>query len=271
VVGFERQFAVNILCPHLFFLSKMPLMRTVLPLLLLSAFFLHCRHQPMATLDPPAAPGGPTQPVFTENVDILALGDSYTKGESVPWAQNFPNQLADSLRAEGRKVGTPRNIAQTGWRTDQLQVAIKSAAHEDIADSTFSIVTLCIGVNNQYQGANFETYKTQFEQLLQTAIQRAGQRPKRVVVLSIPDWAYTPYGQNFSSNPGQISQKIDQYNAANRALAEQYGVHYVNVTDISRQGIAQPNLVAPDGLHPSSAQYKAWVKLLLPVVRGELK
>lgn len=245
-------------------------MRTIL-LLLSALFFLHCKHQPMATFDPPATPVGPNQPVFTENVDILALGDSYTKGESVPWTQNFPNQLADSLRAEGRKVGTPRNIAQTGWRTDQLQSAIQSSVNQDIMDSVFSIVTLCIGVNNQYQGANFAHYKTQFEQLLQTAIQHAGQRPKRVVVLSIPDWAYTPYGQNFSSAPSQISQQIDQYNAANRAIAAQYGVHYVSVTEVSRQGLALPNLVAKDGLHPSSEQYKAWVKLLLPVVRAELK
>ena len=239
-------------------------------LLLISLSLLHCKHQPVATFDPPIPPS-PVLPVFTENVDILALGDSYTKGESVPWAQNFPNQLADSLRAEGRKVGTPRNIAQTGWRTDQLQSAIQNSANQDIADSTFSIVTLCIGVNNQYQGANFDTYKVQFEQLLQTAIRRAGQRPKRVVVLSIPDWAYTPYGQSFSSDPAQISLKIDQYNAANRAIAEQYGVHYVSVTEVSRQGLAKPDLVATDGLHPSAKQYTAWLKWMLPVVRAELK
>lgn len=239
-------------------------------LLLISLSLLHCKHQPVATFDPPTAPG-PTPPVFTENVDVLSLGDSYTKGESVPWAQNFPNQLADSLRAEGRTVATPRNIAQTGWRTDQLQSAIQNSANQDIADSTFSIVTLCIGVNNQYQGANFDTYKVQFEQLLQTAILRAGQRPKRVVVLSIPDWAYTTYGQNFSSNPAQISLKIDQYNAANRIIAEQYGVHYVSVTEVSRQGLIKPDLVASDGLHPSKQQYTAWVKLMLPVVRAQLK
>lgn len=239
-------------------------------LLLFQLFFLHCKHQPVATFEPPTLPG-PTLPVFTEKVDILALGDSYTKGESVEWAKNFPNQLAESLRAEGRTVAAPRNIAETGWRTDQLQSAIQSISNQDIADSTFSIVTLCIGVNNQYQGADFDTYKVQFEQLLQTAILRAGQRPKRVVVLSVPDWAYTPYGQNFSSEPSQISVKIDQYNAANRAIAEQYGVHYVGVTEVSRQGLAKLNLVASDGLHPSAEQYTAWVKLMLPVVQAELK
>ncbi len=132
-------------------------------------------------------------------------------------------------------------------------------------------MTLCIGVNNQYQGANFDAYQGQFEQLLQTAIQRAGKRPNRVVVLSIPDWAYTTYGQKFSSNPGLISLKIDQYNAVNRAVAKQYGVHYISVTEVSRQGLLKPDLVASDGLHPSKQQYTAWVKLMLPVVRAQLK
>lgn len=238
--------------------------------LFLYLLFYSCQHPPADTLDLPVTPDPPI-PSFTENVDILALGDSYTKGESVAWAQNFPNQLADSLRSDGRKVADPRVIAQTGWRTDQLQAAIQSSSNQDLRDSVFSLVTLCIGVNNQYQGANFDTYKTQFEDLLQTAIQRAGNRKNRVCVLSIPDWAFTPYGQNFSSDPGLISQQLDQYNAVIRAFAEQYGVHYVYVTDISRKALAQPDLVAKDGLHPSAKQYTAWMKLLLPLARKALK
>ncbi|MBC7778100.1 MAG: SGNH/GDSL hydrolase family protein [Phycisphaerae bacterium] len=203
-----------------------------------------------------------------ERIDILALGDSYTKGESVPWGQNFPNQLADSLRMAGFDLAGLHVVAQTGWRTDNLQSAIASQASV-LADSTFSLVTLCIGVNNQYQNANFETYKTEFEALLKYAIARAGGRKERVVVISIPDWAYTPYGQN--SNPALISQKIDQYNAANRSITEAFGVPYVNVTDVSRRGIQEPDLVAFDGLHPSAQQYTEWVRLLLPVVKMGLK
>ena len=207
------------------------------------------------------------EPVLIESsVKILALGDSYTKGESVVFARNFPNQLADSLREDGHTVQT-RIIAQTGWRTDNLQVAMTDA---HIGDSTYDLVTLCIGVNNQYQHISFTTFKTQFEQLLQTAITRSANRKERVVVVSIPDWAYTPYGQHFTTTPNQISQEIDQYNQASQVIAEQYGVHYVNVTDISRQGLAQPVLVADDGLHPSAEQYTEWVKLLLPVVREAL-
>ncbi|MEO6038220.1 MAG: SGNH/GDSL hydrolase family protein [Saprospiraceae bacterium] len=208
------------------------------------------------------------QPVPIESsVKILALGDSYTKGESVVFAQNFPNQLADSLRADGQAVTQTRIIAQTGWRTDQLQIALTDA---HIGDSTYDLVTLCIGVNNQYQHGNFLTFKTQFEQLLQSALSRSGDRKERVVVVSIPDWAYTPYGQHFTATPAQISQEIDQYNQASQTIAAQYGVHYVNVTDISRQGLVQPELVAGDGLHPSALQYTDWVKLLLPVVKEAL-
>lgn len=206
----------------------------------------------------------------TERLDILALGDSYTKGESVPWANNFPNQMADSLRAEGYDVSGLRVIAQTGWRTDNLQAAYASQPAA-LRDSVFSLVTLCIGVNNQFQNANFDTYKIQFEQLLQTAIVRAGGRKWRVIVLSIPDWAYTNFGQNYAADPLLVSQKINQYNGANRSIANTYGVHYVNVTEISRQGLVQPGLVAYDGLHPSALQYQAWVQAMLPVLRHALK
>lgn len=201
----------------------------------------------------------------SEQIDILALGDSYTKGESVPTAKNFPNQLADSLLEEGIKVLRPKIIAQTGWRTDNLQSAI-SAQSAEIGDSIFSIVTLCIGVNNQYQNGNFETYKAQFEQLLQTAITRAGGRKNRVFVLSIPDWAFTPFGHGSPD----VSQEIDAYNAANQTISSIYGVHYVNVTGISRRGLMEPSLVAFDGLHPSALQYSEWIHALLPVVRTAL-
>lgn len=240
------------------------------------AVFLCC----MQTTEEPILPGEPPPndttmvnpppppPAEPEQIDILALGDSYTKGESVTPAKNFPNQLRDSLLAAGRKVTGVRIIAQTGWRTDQLKSAIAQAT--ELNDSVFSIVTLCIGVNNQYQNGNFNTYKTEFEQLLQTAIARAGGRKERVFVISIPDWAYTPYGQSYPGGPTQISLEIDEYNDANYSIAQQYQVNYVNITGISRQGISQPDLVASDGLHPSARQYTEWVHLLMPVVQNKL-
>ena len=214
------------------------------------------------------------QPVLPElpmsgdsTLKILALGDSYTKGESVAFAKNFPNQLTDSLQADGWQVGHTRIIAQTGWRTDQLQTAIAGA---QLQNSIYDVVTLCIGVNNQYQNGHINTYKTQFEQLLQTALARSGNRKERVFVVSIPDWAFTPDGQKFNKPPEQISQEIDQFNQANRSITEQCGMQYVNVTDVSRRGLAQPNLVAADELHPSAVQYTEWVQLMLPFVREAL-
>lgn len=203
-----------------------------------------------------------------EKIDILALGDSYTKGEGISWANNFPNQLVDSLRRRGKTVAGLRVIAQTGWRTDQLKNAI--AAASDLNDSIFSVVTLCIGVNNQFQKASLDTYRTEFEALLKTALDFAGGNPKRVFVLSIPDWAYTPFGQNYGV-PAQTSTEIDRFNTVNKAITGQYGTNYLNVTDISRQGLQQSGLVAADGLHPSTAQYTAWIEGLLPAVEAAVE
>ena len=247
---------------------------TLISSMLSFACCMHMPEEPILSPNPPSdtivitPPPPPPPPNTPEQIDILALGDSYTKGESVLPSKNFPNQLRDSLLAANRQVIGLRIIAQTGWRTDQLKNAIEQAS--ELNDSTFSIVTLCIGVNNQYQNGNFNTYKTEFEQLLQTAIARAGGRKERVFVVSIPDWAYTPYGQNFPGGPTPISLKIDQYNAANYSIAQQYQVNYINITAISRQGISQPDLVATDGLHPSGKQYTEWVHLLMPVVQGVL-
>lgn len=222
---------------------------------------------PTTTTNPTVPPV--TNPPHMERIDILALGDSYTKGQGVTWEKNFPNQLTDALKSEQYDVAGVHVIAQTGWRTDQLKSAIASQANI-IGDSIFSLVTLCIGVNNQYQNADFEIYKKEFEQLLQTAIERSGGRKHRVFVLSIPDWAYTMYGQNYG-DPAVTSQEIDQYNAANYEIAKGYEVNYVQVTDISRQGLVRPEFVAGDGLHPSAFQYTEWLKIMMPQVRDVLK
>jgi lysophospholipase L1-like esterase len=210
----------------------------------------------------------PQPPQPKERIDVLALGDSYTKAQGVAAEQSFPLQLADSLRVLGQDVTGVRIIAQTGWRTDQLIAAVNAAT--ELADSTFSLVTLCIGVNNQFQNRDIEVYRGEFEALLQTALARAGGRKERVLVLSIPDWYYTSFGQNYPSS-SNISAKIDEFNAVNRNVTEAAGIAYINVTPVSRQGVAQPNLVAADQLHPSALQYSRWVSLMLPKVREVLK
>jgi lysophospholipase L1-like esterase len=231
---------------------------------LLFIVFISCKH---TEIEPPV----PDPPKPKEKIDILCLGDSYTKGQGVVWGSNFPNQLADSLKNLSFDIvpNAPRIIAQTGWRTDQLKNAI--AAATDITDSTFSMVTLCIGVNNQYQNTSFDLYAPEFEGLLKTAIARAGGRAERVFVVSIPDWAFTAFGQQFPGGGANVSSKIDEYNAVNRKIAADYQVEYIDVTPVSREGIMRPNLVASDGLHPSAVQYTEWLKLLLPKVRAVLE
>lgn len=190
---------------------------------------------------------------------FLALGDSYTIGQSVGINERWPVQLKDSLIARGIVADTLGIIATTGWRTDNLLNAI---TNQNLTKKNFNLVSLLIGVNNQFQGCPFSQQQTEFIQLLDSAILYAGGDPKKVFVVSIPDYAYTPYGQQ-TSNPSQISAQLDQYNAYNKHIADSFDVRYFDITPISRQGLANPNYVAGDGLHPSGVQYAQWVKLML--------
>ena len=199
---------------------------------------------------PPVLPPSTDPDVFT----YLALGDSYTIGESVPEQHRWPNQLRDSLRLDGLEVVEVTYVARTGWTTDELDAAIDAATLR----SEYDLVSLLIGVNNQFRGRSVDDYRPEFEALLQRAIDFAGGRRERVFVVSIPDYAFTSFGQS-SGNAQQISDGIDAYNAANRQIAEQYDILYVDITPISREGVTDPQLVASDGLHPSFRQYQRWV------------
>lgn len=192
-------------------------------------------------------------------IRYLALGDSYTYGQNVAENERFPNQLVASLAKENIQIVNLRNIARTGWTTDELQAGITAAA---IADSTFDMVSLLIGVNNQYRNRSIEVYKTEFTALLNQAVKFAGGRKSRVVVVSIPDYAYTPFGGGST----RISTEIDNFNAANEQITKANGIAYVNITPISREGIKDQSLVASDGLHPSGKQYGRWVLEMMPTV-----
>lgn len=185
---------------------------------------------------------------------FLALGDSYTIGESVSEVERWPMQLAAMLEAVGSPV-TVTIIAQTGWTTDELAAAIEQAAPQ----GAYDLVSLLIGVNNQYRGRDPSQYQLEFRQLLAQAITFAGGEPGRVIVLSIPDWGVTPFAEG--RDLVQIAQEIDTFNALNRAEAEQQGAAYIDVTPISRQAAADPALIASDGLHPSGKMYGAWAEL----------
>ena len=193
-------------------------------------------------------------------VTYLALGDSYTIGESVSEQERWPNQLADSLRKNGMDVAKPVIIAKTGWRTDDLKNAM-TMAH---LKNEYSRVSLLIGVNNQYQNKPVDQYTIEFEDLLKTAIRLAQDKKENVFVVSIPDYGFTPFGRPKQS---AISVAIDEFNAVNKRIAEKLGVRYVEITDISRLGLKQPDLVAPDGLHPSGKMYALWVERILKVIK----
>ncbi len=195
----------------------------------------------------------------------LALGDSYTIGESVEQSQRFPVQLVQQLRSSGFSMNPAKIVAQTGWTTDELSNAIKN---ETLAKS-YNLVTLLIGVNNQYRGRDADEYRIQFKTLLQTAIQFAGGDEQKVVVISIPDYGVTPFGQ--SRNPDKIAREIDNFNTINLQETQNMGARYVNITAISREAKNDETLVAADGLHPSGKMYKRWVEKILPEAKEILE
>jgi lysophospholipase L1-like esterase len=202
----------------------------------------------------------------------LALGDSYTIGESVCSTGNYPMLLVDALRKAGVEVDFTRIVARTGWTTDELGEAISMADIEGIG--SYSFVSLLIGVNNQYRGRSLAEYGVQFLDLLNRAVALAGGSKERVFVISIPDYAFTPFGQSVSvdnrkggESPSQISAEIDLFNEVNASITKGLGVPYFDITPISRQGLNEIGLVASDGLHPSAKQYGLWVELIVSEFR----
>ena len=194
----------------------------------------------------------------------LALGDSYTIGESVHEAGRWPVQLAKALRADGVALADPRIIATTGWTTDELSQAMDAAGPL----GQWDFVSLLIGVNNQYRGRPVVEFEKEFEALLQRAIALAGGRAGRVLVLTIPDWGVTPFGQRSGRDRAQIARDLDAYNAAVAEISSRHGVKGADIAPISRERGAE--LVAGDGLHPSAELYAAWTAVARPVARALL-
>jgi lysophospholipase L1-like esterase len=202
---------------------------------------------------------------MTPSPRYLALGDSYTIGESVAAAGRWPNQLALLLRKSGFDVADPEIIAKTGWTTDELSSAIDAAKPH----GPYALVTLLIGVNNQYRARDAEQYRKEFAALLQRSIAFAGGDPKRVVVVSIPDWGVTPFA--VSRDRTKIAAEIDHFNAINAEETKRAGARYADITPVSRHAATDATLVAPDGLHPSAKMYSEWVKIISPQAEAALK
>ena len=197
-----------------------------------------------------------------KNYRYLALGDSYTIGESVTPAERWPVQLVKALRDEGITVADPEIIAQTGWTTSELLDALVKKN----LTGPYQLVTLLIGVNNQYRGYSEENYQRDLKDLLTQAVTLAGGDPGKVVVVTIPDWGVMPYAEG--RNRLKIRQEIDLFNSILVDQAADAGVVVVDVTRISREADQRTDLVALDGLHPSAVQYAEWVKIILPEARS---
>jgi lysophospholipase L1-like esterase len=200
--------------------------------------------------------------------NYLALGDSYTIGESVPEQDNFPNQVFSAILNNEISFNTPRIIAKTGWTTDELEAGIISANSAEPLRSSYDFVSLLIGVNNQYRGRTLENYRIEFESLLQKAILYAGNKADHVVVLSIPDWGVTPFATG--RNRTQIADEIDAYNGANKEIAFRYNVHYIDITPGTREAATNASLLAPDGLHPSGIEYKRWAEKITTFFKSKI-
>ena len=204
-----------------------------------------------------------TAPQYTLN--YLALGDSYTIGEMVAAEQSYPNQVAALLNKKGRHINPPTIIAKTGWRTDEL---IQGIANANLVQK-FDIVTLLIGVNNQYQNKDTAIYRAEFIQLLKTSIALAKDNKHHVFVLSIPDWGVTPFANG--RNLEKIAAEIDAYNHINKEESKKAGVNYINITSLYREIGDAPTYLAEDKLHPSGKMYEKWAKLVANAVEAQLK
>ena len=187
----------------------------------------------------------------------LALGDSYTIGEAVAEDLRWPVQLVARLNRREFHFDPPEIIATTGWTTDELAAAM-DGKYPAGTRADFDLVSLLIGVNNQYRGRTLDEYREQFGALLERALALAGDDPQRVIVLAIPDWGVTPFGAKSGRDTAQIARELDAFNAAAAEIARARGVRFVDTSAVSRQRCAE--WVAEDGLHPSGALYAAWAK-----------
>lgn len=220
-----------------------------------------CSRDNGTTVSPPSPVGGNRLPVDSSAPEksYLALGDSYTVATSIPATGSYPVQTVGQLRAAGIAFSAPKIIATNGWTTTNLLDALA----DEKPVKAYDMVTLLIGVNNQYQGGSIDNYKDQFSELLGKCIAYTGNRPAHVIVLSIPDYSVTPFARGH--NQEAISAEIDAFNDANREITLAQGAQYLNITNDSRTAGLSSVMLAGDGLHYTAAEYTIWAKGLVPL------
>tara|TARA_R110002012_G_scaffold208942_1_gene379104 strand:- start:116958 stop:117638 length:681 start_codon:yes stop_codon:yes gene_type:complete len=204
-----------------------------------------------------------------DKISYLALGDSYTIGEAVDIDQTWPNVLTSTLKKEGINIELEKIVAKTGWTTDELLIAVNE--DEGLDTAKYDLVSLLIGVNNQYRGYGIEQYKEEFELLLQRAISLAGKKVSRVFVVSIPDYGVTTFAKENNKNEALIAKELYEYNSIARNISDRYGVKFFDITPISLSAIWDEDLIAKDKLHPSEKMYVGWSEYIAPGVYQLLK
>lgn len=241
-----------------FFISVLPLIVFLPSLLSLSG--CDKENDNLIPVESPIMPG-----TNTGEKSFLALGDSYTIGQDVSNDQRFPAHTIALLRQSNIKIKDPQYIATTGWTTQNLIAAI----NQQNPSGPYDIVTLLIGVNDQYQRMDTTGYRTRFTQLLLKSIELAGNRSSHVVVLSIPDYSVTPFVH--STDKSRVRREIDIFNMINKEITLQYKVQYLDITPSTREAENDRSLIANDGLHPSGKEYKKWAERLAPIMKEVLQ
>jgi len=200
---------------------------------------------------------------FPDTPRYLALGDSYTHGEGVAAGERWPEQLATALRRESIDMGEVRTVARTGWTTQELAQGMEGESLQ----APYDLVSLQIGVNDQYRGQDVDAYLSSFRTLLARAVALAGDRAGHVLVVSIPDWGHTRFAREQGRDGARVARELDAYNMAARGETMRRGARWIDITPLSRRA---PGWIGPDGLHPTAPQYTAWVELILPEARSVL-
>lgn len=203
-------------------------------------------------------------PDSPDNLSYLALGDSYTIGESVVTGMRWPAQLVEELREKEVLINSPKIIAKTGWTTDNLLNAMDA----NLGNEKYDLVSVLIGVNNQYQNKSIEAYETDLNTIFTEAISSSKTGKEGVFVVSIPDYGATPFG---AANAVEIGREIAEFNAVLKKVAEEFELSYYDITPISKMAKSDRSLVANDGLHPSGKMYRLWVELFLEEVFQKLQ
>ena len=228
-----------------------------------SIFFLllACADAPVNQNTTPVIPQNSSAKSYT----YFALGDSYTIGQNVPEKDRWSNQLANLLQNKGYQLDKVDILAQTGWTTDELTTAFEQSTFKN---KQYDMVSLLIGVNNQYRGQSVERFRAEFAHLLTIATQLARNNTKRVFVLTIPDWGVTPFGNN--ANQGKVASEIDSFNKVLKEECLKVGIVVIDITPISRTALNDASMIASDQLHFSGKMYDLWARAALPTTEGML-